>query len=172
MGNFGGSRARHLAGSVAEGAVQGNSAKSAKIQRNRHLVGREVRNSDHRESAAFCVEISPWRPDGGSRSRHPAGSAWKGRDSVEFRQTFRNSAESPLTGAGMVGFRTPRIGGRLRKNIYTVSWEIPAARGPPTGRFCGEVARFGEISPDLQKFGEIATYLRWKGGLRTRRICG
>ena len=43
--------------------------------------------------------------------------------------------------------------------------EFRRSADPPSGRLCGEGARFREIPPDLPKFREIATYLGWKGGI-------
>ena len=40
----------------------GNSARSAEIQRNRHLLGLKGRNSAPRDTAADCVKISPINP--------------------------------------------------------------------------------------------------------------
>ena len=82
------------------GEIQRNSARSAEIQRTRHLNGAKGRNSAPHDSSADCVEISPGSPE-----------------------TSRLFAD------------------------------------PPTGRFCGEGARFSEIPPDLPKFSEISTYL-------------
>ena len=41
---------------------------------------------------------------------------------------------------------------------------------PPSGRLCGEGARFREIPPDLPKFSGIATYLGGRGGFSTSRF--
>ena len=62
----------------------GNSARTAEIQRNRHLLGPNRRDFARRDSAADCVGISPWGREeklGCSPTCHPTGSAAKWRDS-------------------------------------------------------------------------------------------
>ena len=53
------------------GEIQRNHARSAEIQRNRHLLGIKGVDFAPRESAADCVEISPWNHDESRRFAHP-----------------------------------------------------------------------------------------------------
>ena len=97
--------------------------------------------------------------------RHPAGSAARGRDSGESRPICTNSAKSPLN--WMKGwYFGPHESAVARVEISSGYHEKFRRRAdPPSGWFCGEVARFKEIPTDLPEFSQISTYLVWKRGI-------
>ena len=142
--------------------MRGNSARPAGIQRNRHLLGTNGRDSAPIDSVADCEEISSRNHEnpGGSRARHPAGSSAKGRDSAKFRATGRNTVKSPIGGDGRAEFRTSRFRGRLCRNIFMKCCEISAVRGPSAreilrrrGVFRRHSARSAEIKRHLHLLG-------------------
>ena len=98
---------------------------------------------------------------GSSRTRRPAGSAAKGRDSGEFRPICQNSEKYPLTWA-------EREGLRARDSVVDCGEISSGGPGkyrrfadPPPARFCSEGARFRGVPLDLAKFNKMPTYLGW-----------
>ena len=94
---------------------------------------------------------------------------------MRFRPICRNSEKSPLNWDGMGG------GDFAPHDSVVYCVEISAMdteksrlfADPPSGRFCGEGARFRGIPPDLLKLSEISAYLGFDGGeLRTALPCG
>ena len=92
------SRTRHPAGSPPMGEIQGKPARPTAIERNKHLLGADGRDSVHRRSAVRRVESSgnPENPIA-LRSRHLAAHSEKRRCLRKFAEAHPMLSECPST---------------------------------------------------------------------------